>query len=137
MLHEPLDAEKTLAVVVAQSARHLGLQIEGQTLLGFAGEKMQVTAGCPEKGFAVVEGRDFLRREDFVLSLAVLPGVEVGREPMQHVEVAQSSFALLDVWLDPVPRDACSSEPLFPLGKFRRDELALRALHDTCDEARP
>ena len=39
MLHEPLDAEKTLAVVVAQSARHLGLQIEGQTLLGFAGEK--------------------------------------------------------------------------------------------------
>src|SRR5271166_5950601 len=110
MLHEPLDAEKPHAVVVAQAARHLGLQIEGQTLLGFAGEKMEVTASCPEEGFAAVEGRDLLGGEDLVLRLAVLTGVEVGREPMQHVEVAQPSFALLDVWLDPVPRFTCSTE---------------------------
>ena len=56
---------------------------------------------------------------------------------MEHVEIAQSPFAFLDVRLHPVAGRARPLQPLFALRKFRRDELTLRALHDIGEEARP
>ncbi len=47
MLHEALDAAGPGMVGVAHAAADLGLQVEGQPLLGTAGEIMQVAAHRP------------------------------------------------------------------------------------------
>ena len=47
VLHEPFDTARPGMIGVAHAAADLGLQVEGQPLLGAAGEIMQVTAHRP------------------------------------------------------------------------------------------
>src|SRR5271157_1222188 len=135
MLHEPLNAEKPQAAVIAQPARHLRLLAERQALLGLARQKMQIAANRPQKGFAAVEGRCLPGGEKAGFSLPLSARIEVDRKPVQHVQVAQAALAFLDVRLDHVPRKADAPQALGAFPELRLDELTLASLNNAGNEA--
>ncbi len=55
VLHEALDVAQAGMGGVAEAAGHLALDVEGQALLGAAGEEMQVTAHRPEEILGLAE----------------------------------------------------------------------------------
>jgi hypothetical protein len=103
-LHEALDRGRVVALRVAQTSRHFGLQVEGQAFLGTAGEEVKVAADGPEEaGLAqkdgLVGGREGGLVEDL---LQVGAAMDVLGEPEQGLQVAQAALAVLHIGLDAV-----------------------------------
>ena len=122
--HEALDRAQTGMPAIAEPVRHGLLQVEGETLLGAPGEKMQLAAHGPEEALAAAEAPIFVRGEYAgldELSLSLV-GIEVLGEPVQRVQVAQPALAVLDVGLDEIARGAGAGMARVLLGELRLDE---------------
>ena len=63
MLHEALDARRAGVVAIAHAAGELGLQVEGQPLLGPVGEVVQVAAHRPQEVLRLGEAVDLRASE--------------------------------------------------------------------------
>ena len=59
VLHEALDGAQARVAAIAEPLGHQRLQIEGQALLGPAGQEMQVAAHRPEEALATAEAPIF------------------------------------------------------------------------------
>ena len=131
-LHQPLDAEHAGAIEEAEALRELRLQIEGQLVVGAAGEEVQRAADRPEEILGALEQAILIGRQHALVDeLGAGPdAVEVLADPEQRIEVAQTALAVLDVGLDDVARVAHLAVALFALGHFRRDELGAGLGHD-------
>ena len=100
-------------------------QVEGQPVLGAAGEEMQMAAHRPEEILRAVEALRLVRRQHLALDqlVDVVDAVEVFRDPEQRVQIAQAALAFLDVGLDEIARIAEPRVALVALVELRFDEL--------------
>ena len=103
--HETFDAVLAAVAGVAHARADHRLEVEGQPLLGAAGDVVQVEAHGPQEfpGAAAVLG--LVGREDAadLGKLAHSFGTEhIARDPVQRLQVAQAAAALLDVGFDDV-----------------------------------
>ncbi len=137
VLHEALDRAQPATVDVAQALGHDRLHVERQAFLGAAGQEMQLAPDRPEEILAPAEGGVLVGREDLELDRACARAVavEVLRQPMQRVQVAQAALAVLDVGLDAIARLAGPAVALVAFGHLRLDELARRAADHLAPEA--
>ena len=105
VLHEALDCVQAAMRLVAQALGHRRLEVEGQALLGAAGEEMQVAAHGPQEILALLEALQLRRGVNTPFS-ASRPGesgaIDELRDPEQRVQVAQAALAVLDVGLDAI-----------------------------------
>ena len=138
MLHEALDIPHAGMRRVAEPHRDLALDVEGEPLLGAAGDEMHVAAHRPEEILGAAEHLEFLAVEHAALDqlLGLAHAVDVFGDPEQRVEVAQPALAVLHVRLDQIARLAGAAQPLLALGKLGGDELRRGAAHDLLVEAR-
>jgi len=131
VLHEAFDRLQAAMRLVAEALCHFGLQVEGDALLGAAGEEVQFAAHRPEKILGLAEGLVFLLREDAGLDEVggLLDAVNIFRDPEQRVEIAQAALAFLDVGFDQVAAFARTRVALVALGELGLDEFVGRSLH--------
>ena len=137
MLHEALDPAAAGVIGVAHALADLSLQIEGQPLLGTAGEVMKVAANRPQEILRAREATSrFGRQHPEIDELADIIGtVDVFRDPEQRVQVSKPAFAFLDIGLELV---AAVADPLVAgvaLGELALDELRRTAPHNVGIEA--
>ena len=137
MLHEALDGPQAGSVDIAHTLRHRPLDVEGEALLGPPGEKVQVAPHAPEEALAAPESGLLSRREGlgFAAAVAQTLSVEVLRQPVQRVQVAQAALAVLDIGLHPVPQLAGAPVALVALGELGLDEPGRSAGHHLGAEA--
>ena len=123
---------------IAEPHRDLALDVEGQPLLGAAGEEVHVAAHRPQEIAAAAKPPVFARVIDAVLDqlLALAHAVDVFGDPVERVQVAQPALAVLDVGLDQVARLAGAPVALLALGELGGDELRRGSLHHLLVEAR-
>ena len=126
VLHEALDAAAARPVVVAQARGDLALQVEGQPLLGAAGEVVEVAAHRPQEVLGALEVARLLLGEHALADqlAGLVDAIEIFGDPEQRVQVAQPALALLDVGLDDVARIAHALVALVALGELGLDEVA-------------
>ena len=106
VLHEALDGAQAGMPAIAELFRHQRLKIEAQALLGALGEKMQLAAHRPEEALAAAEAAVFGWGEHPGIDELLLGrvGVKVLGEPVQGMQIAQATLAVLDVRLDQIAR---------------------------------
>src|SRR5262249_41744860 len=139
MLHEPLDAAAAGMVGVAHPLADLGLQIEGQPLLGAAGEVMEVAANHPQELLGAREALRSVCREHAEVDEFpdVVGAVDVFRDPEQRMQVSQPALAFLDVRLELVTAVADALVAYVSLGELSLHELRRTALDDLCIKTPP
>ncbi len=101
--HETLHAVLAAVAGVAHACADHRLQVEGQALLGAAGDVVQVEAQCPEKFPRPARVARFHRRQHAgdVGELAHGVGFEhVAGDPVERLQVAQTAAAFLDIRFD-------------------------------------
>ena len=137
VLHEALDRAQAAALVVAQLLGEPRLHVERQHLLGAAAEEVQVAPDRPQEVLALAEGGHLVGLEDAGRNGggAHALAVEILRQPVQRVQIAQAPFAVLDVGLDLVAALARRPMPRIALGHLRVDEAARGAGDDLVAEA--
>src|SRR5262245_46419932 len=98
MLHQPLDAMDGAMVAIAETARNVRLQVEGQPLLGPPRDVMQHEAHGPYEGAGFFETQHLARREDATFGQLgdVVDLIEILRDPVESVQIAQAAFSLLN-----------------------------------------
>src|SRR5262245_15407676 len=98
---------------------------------------MEMAPGLPQEALAAAKGGVLVVRKELapvaVLSQSV--AVEVFRQPVQGVQVAQATLAVLDVGLDAVARLTRPLVPLVALGELGLHELPARAGQHLLGEA--
>ena len=135
VLHEALDAVLPAARHIAHAGADHRLQVEGQPLLGAAGDVVEVEAHGPEEVPGAADARRLLLREQ-AAARAVRPHqvghplrVEgVAGEPVERLEVAQPAATLLHMRLHHIGAFAVARVArgaLRPLGGEKRAEAAL------------
>ena len=132
MLHKPLDAAAAGMIGVTHPAPDLGLQVEGQPLLGTAGEVMDMAANRPQEVLGAIEPLQLFRRQHSQLyELADIVGaIDVFGYPEQGVQVSEPALAFLDVGLELVTAVADALVSLIPFGELACHELRRTALYD-------
>src|SRR5690606_12468161 len=99
--------------------------VEGQPLLCAPDQVMQMAAHGPDELGGLREADDLVALED--AHLDKIPGsagaVEIARDPVQRLQVAQPALRLLDVRLEQVARAAVPLVPRVALGHLGLDEL--------------
>ena len=103
-MHEALDRGFPGPVGVVHDLGDLALIVEGQPLLGAAGEQVQVAAHRPEEVLGAVELAELGGGQQAGLDEVGRPldAVDIFADPEERVEIAQAALALLDVGLDDV-----------------------------------
>ena len=101
--HETFDAVLAAVAGIAHAGADDGLEVEGQALLGAAGDVVQVEPHGPEEfpGAAAMLGLG--RRQHFADIRELTHGlrvVDVARDPVERLQIAQPAAAFLDVRLD-------------------------------------
>ncbi len=137
MLHEALDAARAGVIAIAHADADLALAIEGQAILGAAGEEMEMAAHRPEEILRPRETLRLFRRQHFEIDelVDVVGAIDVFRDPEQRMEIAQPALAFLDVGLDEVARIAQPLVALIALGELGLDELRRALARDLGIEA--
>ena len=137
VLHEALDVAQARMRGIAEPHRDLALDVEGQPLLGAAGDEMHVAAHRPEEILAAAEQPAFLLVEHAALDQLVrlAHAVDVFGDPEQRVQIAQAPLAVLDVGLDQVARLAGAAQALLALGELGGDEFGGGVAHHLVVEA--
>jgi len=104
VLHEPLDAARSGTVRVAHARADLDLHVEGQPILRPVGEIVQMTAHGRKELFRLLEASQFRAGQDATSGEVrdILDLIEVLGNPVEGVQIAQSSLAILDVGLQHV-----------------------------------
>ena len=131
-LHEALDAAGSAPCPKAHRRRDLGLQVEGEALLGTVGEPVQVAAnGAQETVRAPVDARGVGGKRAVADEVFGRPRiVEKAADPHEGVQVAQAPLAFLDVRLQEVAAVADALVPGIALGEFGLDEGRLVPMDD-------
>ena len=124
VLHEALDAARPLVVPVAQAPGDLGLEVEGEALLGPVAQIVEVAAHRPEEPPGLGELAQRQGIQDPVLDQLRRPldPVEEAAEPEQGLEIAQAALAFLDVGLEQVAAVAGALVAGVALGELGLDE---------------
>ena len=137
VLHEALDAFRAGALGVARAPGDLGLDVEGEALLGAPGEVMELTADRPQERVGLGEAGVLLGLQHAAADELghVADAVEVLGDPQQRVEVAQPPLAVLDVGLEHVARIAHTRVPLVAFVELGAHELGPRTLDQLGGEA--
>ena len=137
VLHAALDTAHAGLVLVAERGRQLGLDVEGQALLGAAGQHMHEAADGPQEVLAPAKGVDLLGGEQAGLdrARANVVAVDVLDQPMQRMEIAQAALTVLDVGLDPIAGLAGLGVTGGALLHLGGDERPRCAAHDVVGEA--
>ena len=101
ILHEAFDRALARPVREIHARGHLPLQVEGEAILGAAGDGVQMAAHRPEEGFGPAEGAIFLARQQAHIDQfrGAVHLVNVFSDPVERVQVAQAPLALFDVGL--------------------------------------
>ena len=112
-------------VGIADAARQLGLEIEGQALLRPSGEIVQMAAHGPEEGRRLLEGRDLGGAQHPALDQSgdLVHLIEIFGDPVEGMEVAQAPLAVLDIGLQRVAGIAGALVALVALGELGLDEV--------------
>lgn len=137
VLHEALDGRKARAGVITEGFSDLALDIEGQALLGLAGQEVHMAAHRPEK----IVG--FLKQTVFVLGQhaeldqfrLVAHVIIIFRDPEQRVQVAKPALAFLDIRFDEITRVARLAVALVALGQLGGNEFGTGSGDDFLVEA--
>src|SRR5689334_2003216 len=97
---------------------------------------MDVAADRPQEIRAAAEQAVFLRVEyaAFEQFFGIPHAVDIFRDPEQRMQIAQATFAVLDVGLDQVAGLSGAAMALLTLGELGGDEFGGRALHDVLVE---
>src|SRR5690242_9891398 len=124
-------------VGVTHAAADLGLDVEGEAILGAAGQVVEMAAHRREEVLGAREPRRFLLGEHAELYqfADILDPIGVFGDPEEALEIAQAPLALLDVGLDVIARIAKLLVTCIALGELRADELAGAVLDDLGLEA--
>ena len=127
VLHEPFDCAFARTIGELHPRGNLALQIEGQPVLGAAGNGVEVAAHRPKEVLSPAEVAVFLAGQqpgaDQFGNVADV--VDIFADPVQRVQIAQSAFALLNVGFDHVAAIAQPLVTFVALGQFLRDILPL------------
>ena len=136
--HEALDRRFAGPVGVAHPGRDLALIVEGQALLGAAGDEVEVAAHRPQEALGALELAQLGRGEQADLDQVGDLGHPIGifADPEEGVEVAQAALALLDVGLDDVAAVAHPAVAGVALLELLGDEALRLAGHHLLPEAR-
>ena len=136
MLHEPLDRAFAGAISIVHPRRHFALEIEGQPVFGAAGDGVKVAAHRPEEILGPAECQVFLagQQTDRDQFGRVAHLVDVFADPVERVQVAQRSLALLYVGFDDIAAVAHALVAFLALGQLFGDELALGPGDDIAPE---
>ena len=91
VLHEALDASAAGVIRVTHSSTDLGLDVEGQPLLGTAGEVMNVATNRPQELLSSIEALQLVRRQHAQLDelTDIVGAIDVFGYPKQRVQVSQ------------------------------------------------
>src|SRR5262249_43219195 len=132
-----LDAAGPSMIGIADAPGELGLEVEDQPLLRAPGEVVQMAAHGPEEGGGLLEGRHLLGAEHAAIDEGrdVIDLIEIFRDPVEGVKVAQAPLAVLDVGLEGVARIAGALVALVALGELGLDEIEAVARGDLAPEA--
>ena len=135
-LHEDLDAATTAAILKAHGGGHFDLHVKGQLLHRTTGNQMQMAAHGPEELISLAErviffGAEHTHRDK---PLSVVDLVDVFRDPVQRLQIAQAAFALFHVGFDHIALAALlfvAGVTLFQLGL---DKLAFGAFEQVAPQ---
>src|SRR4051812_43227030 len=124
---------------VTHPAPDLGLQIEGEPLLGTAREVVDMAANRPQEFLGAIEPlRLFRRQYSQLYELADIVGaIDVLGYPEQGVQVPEPALAFLDVGLELVTAVADALVPRIPFGELACHKLRRTALYDVRIKASP
>ena len=138
MAHEALDRRLAGPVGVAHPAGDLALIVEGQAILGAAGDQMEVAAHRPQEALGPPELVELGRREEIDLDqIRDFPHlIGIFADPEERVEIAKAAFAFLHVGLDDVAAVAHPAVTGVPLLELLGDEFLRLAGDDLLPEAR-
>ena len=102
--HESLNGGGARAVGVSKAGRNLALKIEGQAVVGAAGEIVEIAAHRREEIMGFHEAAGGVIVNDAVVGELADVGnaVEVLREPEQSMQIAKAALVFLDVGLEPI-----------------------------------
>ena len=124
--HQLLDAELAVPVVgVAERRGETALVVEREPIVAPAGRVMQLVAEAPEQVAGRARRRHLAVRQQASLPCLAEAGhlVAHARDPERRLQVAQASFALLQVRLEQPDRPAVTHAALVELLQLVADEL--------------
>ena len=136
--HEALDRALSRPVGIMHPRRDLALIVEGQPLLGAAGDQVEMAAHRPEEALGALELAQLGRREQAdvdQLGDAAHP-IGIFADPEERVQIPEAAFALLDVGLDDIAAVAHPFVPRVALVELLLDEAGDLAGDDLLPEAR-
>ncbi len=138
MAHEPFDRAHPGALGVAQPRGEFALDVEGQPLLGAAGEVVEVAADRPQEILGADELAQLVRGQQALVDelgdRANL--VDVLADPEQRVKIAQAALAVLQIGFDDIAAVAHPLVPRVALGELVGDVRPGGAGDDLLAEAR-
>ena len=81
---------------------------------------MEVEPHAPQEAFRLLKSPELLAREDVVVDqrCSIVNRIEIFVYPIERMEVAESSFALLYVWFNEIPARALADVTLIPFGEL-------------------
>jgi hypothetical protein len=124
VLHEAFDAAAAGMVGVAHTLADAGLHVEGQMLLGTPREVMQVTPNPPEELLRSGEPLRLLLGQHLQIDELsdIVDPVDVFRQPVERMQVAEPALAFLDVGFELIAAVADALVAGVALGELLLDE---------------
>ncbi len=125
VLHEALDIRRPGAFGITHALGDPGLHIEGQTLLGPAGDVVQVEAHVPQEILVLGEVARLGARQHVLVHKVgdAIDLIGVLGDPVEGLQITQPALAVLDIGLDVVTAVAHLLVALVAFGQLAGDEL--------------
>ena len=138
VLHEAFDILHAGMRRISKPDGDLALDVERQPLFRTAREEMDIAADRPQEIRAAAEGAVFLRVEHaaFEQFIGLAHAIDILRDPVQRMQVAQAPLAVLDVGFDQIARLSGAAVPLLAFSELRGDEFGRGALDHLAVEPR-
>ena len=130
-LHEPLDRALARAIGEIHPLRHAPLKIEGEPVVRAAGQDVHVAAHGEQKPLCPAEGAVFIvgHQADIDQFRRTAHTVDELADPVERLEIAQATLAILDVGFDDIAAVAHAAVARIALFQFLAEEGAFVALH--------
>ncbi len=126
LFHELFHRQSLVIVPVAEVSGQFTLMVKQQTIFTASGNQVQTKAYLPEKGLSFMQGLIFVFRKKTVIHQFVQGfGIEVAfRHPADHLDIAQSAGAFLDIGLQVIGGVVKLVVPLLLFRQFGFEEFA-------------
>ncbi len=101
ILHEMLDPTASAIIDIAHPLGHLHLHVKAQDILRAPSKDVQMTTHRPQEPLGRVEGIKLLAGEDIEAHqfFSARHSMLVFRDPIEGLQIAQTTFALFDIGL--------------------------------------